>query len=206
MGERLDTLKSLLHRAARAGSDRLGKLPPVAGAKQAIEELKQRRATLSEAALSRAVAHAPGVSASVVGVSDGMVRADVTFDDGTSLALGIVPETVRFAPRGAKEVIFRVEPPSLVEDGRVREVIGSLAAAVARALWGPVLGPPKRDEQALVEREGARLRADLRTVPSVRAALEGGALAMVLEVLTIESFAIEDRTLRLKIGLPLPVR
>ena len=50
----------------------------------------------------------------------------------------------------------------------------------------------------------ARLRADLRTVPAVRAALEGSGLAMALEVLTIESLALEDRALRLKIGLPVP--
>lgn len=67
-----------------------------------------------------------------------------------------------------------------------------------------MLAPRRGDEQALVEREGARLRADLRTVPAVRAALEGSALAMALEVLTIESFALEDRALRLKIGLPSP--
>lgn len=205
MSERLDTLRSLLHRAAKAGRGRLARLGPVAGARHALEELKQRRATIPEAALSRAVAHAPGVKASTVAVIDGAIRADVTFEDGESLAMALMPETVRFAPRGAKEVIFRVEPPERVGDGRVRDVVGALAAAIARALWGPVLGPRRRDEQALVEREGARLRADLRTVPSVRAALEGSPLAVALEVLTIESFTVEDRALRLKVGLPLPL-
>jgi hypothetical protein len=203
MGDRVDSLKSLLHRAARAGTGRLANLGPVAGARHAIDELKQRRATLTEASLSRAFAHAPGVAASVVGVRDGWVRADLTFDDGRHLALGVAPETVRFAPRGAKEVIFSVEPPELVEDGRVRDLIGSLAAAIARAVWGPVLGPARGEELALVEREGARLRADLRTVPAVRAALEGGPLAMALEMLTIEAFAVEDRAVRMRIGLPL---
>lgn len=201
---RLDLLRSLVRSAAKAGADRLGKLGPIAGAKTALGELKRRRASLSEAALSSALAHAPGVRASSVSAHGEQLGVDLSFEDGASLAFAVVPEQVRFAPRGAKEVLFRVEPPQLVGDARVRDAVGCLAAAIARALWGPVLPPREADEQALVERDGARLRADLRTVPAVRAALEGSPLAMALEVLTIESFAIEDRALRVKIGLPLP--
>lgn len=205
MSRRGDLLRSLLHRAAKAGAESLSKLPAVASVRQAFGDLKNRRASLGETALSSAVAHAPGVRASSVSVSGGLLRVDLTFEDGESRVFGVEPQAVRFAPRGAKEVIFAVEPPELVGDPRVRDAVGSIAAAIARALWGPVLAPRTGDEQAWVEREGARLRADLRTVPAVRAALEGGPLAMALEVLTIESFAIEDRALRLKIGLPLPL-
>lgn len=204
MSKRGDLLRSLVHRAAKAGADRIGRMPAVAGARQAIEELKQRRASLGEAALSSAVAHAPGVRASSVSISGGLMRIDLAFDDGESRVFAVEPEAVRFAPRGAKEVLFAVEPPEMVSDARVRDAVGCVAAAIARTLWGPALPPRAGDEQALVEREGARLRADLRTVPAVRAALEGSALAMALEVLTIESFTLEDRALRLKIGLPLP--
>lgn len=204
MGKRGDLVRSLVHRAAKAGSDRLGRLQAVRGVRQALDELKQRRASLGEAALSSAVAHAPGVAASSVSIEGGQLRVDVTFDDEQTRVFAVQPQTIRFAPRGAKEVIFAIEPPELVSDARVRDAVGCIAAAIARALWGPVLAPRVGDEQALVEREGARLRADLRTVPAVRAALEGGALAMALEMITIESFAIEDRTLRVKLGLPLP--
>lgn len=204
MSKRGDLFRSLVHRAAKAGVERIKEMPAVAGARQAIEELKQRRASIGEAALSSALAHAPGVSASSVAISGGLMRVDLAFEDGESRVFAVEPEAVRFAPKGAKEVLFAVEPPELVGDPRVRDAVGCLAAAIARALWGPVLPPRAGDEQALVERDGARLRADLRTVPAVRAALEGSGLAMALEVLTIESFALEDRALRLKIGLPVP--
>ncbi len=204
MSKRGDLFRSLVHRATKAGVERIKGMPAVAGARQALEELKQRRASLGEPALSSALAHAPGVSASSVSISGGLMRVDLAFEDGESRVFAISPEAVRFAPRGAKEVLFEVEPPELVSDPRVRDAVGCLAAAIARALWGPVLAPRAGDEQALVERDGARLRADLRTVPAVRAALEGSGLSMALEVLTIESFALEDRALRFKIGLPVP--
>jgi len=204
MSKRGDVLRSWVHRATKAGAERLARMPAVVGARQAIEELKQRRASVGEAMLSSAVAHAPEVRASSVTISGGRMQIDLALDGGETRVFALQPEAVRFAPRGAKEVLFAVEPPELVADPRVRDAVGCVAAAIARTLWGPVLPPRAGDEHALVEREGARLRADLRTIPAVRAALEGSPLAMALEMLTIESFALEDRALRMKLGLPLP--
>jgi hypothetical protein len=201
---RIDLLRSWVRSAAKASAERVSRMAPVAGARQAFEELRQRRASLSEAALSTALAHAPGVAESTVSIAAGRVRIDLGYEDGSSLVFATMPASVRFAPRGAKEVFFSVEPPELAGDRRVREAVGCVAAAIARALWGPVLPRRKDEEMALVDRDAVGLRADLRSVPAVRSALEGGALAMALDVLTIESFAAEDRALRIKIGLPLP--
>jgi hypothetical protein len=203
VAKRFDVLRSWVRSAAKAGSERLGSLTPVKGARRAFEELRQRRASLSEAMIGSAVAHAPGVRAATVSLDGDQIRVDATFDDGESRTFAMVPEKVRFAPRGAKELIFSLEPPESVNDRRVRDVVGSVAAAIARALWGPVLGPREGEEQALIEREGARLRTDLRSIPAVRSALEGP-LGMALDVFSIESFEIEDRALRFKIALPLP--
>jgi hypothetical protein len=204
MASRFDVFRSWVRTAAEAGKERIGEMRSVSNVKRAIEELRERRASISEAALSSAIAHCPGASASSVSLQDGRIVCDITFDDGRSLVFAVIPEKARFAPRGAKEVIFTVEPPEMVNEARTRDAVGCIAALIARGLWGPMLGPRDGDEQALVEREGARLRADLRTVPAVRAALEGSPAAMALEVLGIESFAVEERTLRLKIALPLP--
>ena len=202
---RLDVLRSLVRGAAKAGADRVSKLRPVANARQAMVELRARRATLTEGALSSAIAHGVrGVTAATVSLKEGRILADVGLEDGETLTLAIVPEQARFAPRGAKEVLFSVEPPEAVEDSRARDIVGAVAAAIARALWGPILGPRRPDEHALVEREGARLRADLRTVPAVRSTLEGSALAVALEVISIKSFTIEERALRLVVALPMP--
>lgn len=202
---RFDVLKSLVRGAAKAGTERLGKLRGVQGVRGALGDLRARRASVSEAALARAITHGVGGAGSVsVACRDGRIVADVSFDRGDPLVVAVIPEQTRFAPRGAKEVLFTVEPPELVADARAREVVGAIAAAIARALWGPMLGERREGEHALVDREGARLRADLRTVASVRAALEGSAIGMALDVLSIEGFAIEDRALRVTIALPLP--
>lgn len=202
---RFDVLKSLVRGAAKAGAEQVKRLRPVANLRQAMVELRARRATLTEGALSSAIAHGVrGVTAATVSLQDGRIVADVGLEEGETLVLAIIPEQARFAPRGAKEVIFSVEPPEAVDDSRARDIVGAVAAAIARALWGPILGPRRPDEHALVEREGARLRADLRSVPAVRSTLEGSALAVALEVISIESFAIEDRVLRLVIALPGP--
>lgn len=202
MTSRFDVFKSLVRSAAKAGAERVRSLDAVAGARRAIDELRNRRVSLGEGMLGSAVAHAPGMRAATVSLREGRVVVDAGYEDGRTLAIAVVPEAARFAPRGAKEVIFRVEPPEVVEDARAREIVGCLAGAIARGLWGPMLGEPREEEAALVDREGARLRADLRSVPAVRAALEGSPLAMALDVLTIRGFEVEDRALRISLGLP----
>lgn len=204
MAGRLDLLKSLVRSATHASAERLRDLKPVANARKVLEELKARRATLDEQMVSKALARAEGVRGVSVRLSDGRIGCDLSYDDGANLVFAVIPDQARFAPRGAKEVVFRVEPPEQVGDARVREAVGTIAAAIARALWGPVLGPRENDETALVEREGARLRADLRSVPAVRSVLEGSPLAMALDVIGIERFEIAERTLRFHISLPMP--
>lgn len=202
MASRFDVLKSLVRSATQKAGDELSKLGPVAGAREALAEIRNRRASLSEGALGSAVSQAEGAAATTVSVMRGRILVDVTWDDGRNTQVAILPEKARFAPRGAKEVIFRVEPPDAVSDYRVKEVVGCLAAAIARTLWGPFMGERVAAEQALVEREGARLRCDLRSIPSVRALFEGSSLAMAMDVIGIEAFVLEDHALRVKVGLP----
>ena len=203
MASRFDVLKSLVRTATRATGARISRLGPVENAREALAELRNRRASIGEGALGSAVAQADGVEATTVRIADGRILVDVTWDDGEHTAVSVLPEKTRFAPRGAKEVIFVVEPVDAVESRRVREIVGCVGAAIARLLWGPLLGPRPQGEQALVEREGARLRTDLRSVPAVRAMLEGSALAMAVDVIGVEGFTLEDHSLRIRIGLPL---
>jgi len=202
---RFDVLKSLVRSAARAGGDRIAKVGRVGDVRKALTDLRARRIAITEVMLTRAINHGVrGVEAATVSLREGRARIDLDFGGSEQLAFALIPDEARFAPRGAKEVIFSVEPAELVGDARVREVAGAVAAGIARALWGPMMGPPVDGEEAFIDREGARLRADLRSVPAVRALLEGSPLAMALEVLAIEGFVIEDRALRIVIALPVP--
>ena len=202
MSSRFDVLRSLVRGATRSASRRVRNLGPVTNARRVLAELKAMRATLTEGALSSAVAQAEGVEGATVRITGGRVLVDVDWTDGEHTAVAIWPERARFAPRGAKEVVFRVDPPEHVRGRRTREIVGGIAAAIARALWGPVLGARGAAEQALVETEGARLRCDLRTVPAVRAAFDGSGLAPVLDVIALEGFVVEENYLRLQLKLP----
>ena len=111
MAGRLDLLKSLVRSATQASAERLRDLKPVANARKVLEELKARRATLDEQMVSKALARAEGVRGVSVRLSDGRIGCDLSYDDGANLVFAVIPDQARFAPRGAKEVVFRVEPP-----------------------------------------------------------------------------------------------
>lgn len=202
---RFDVLKSLVRSAARASGERLSKVGRVEDFRKVLSDLRGRRIAITEVMMTRAINHGVrGVEAATVSLREGRARIDLAYEDAEPLGFALICDEARFAPRGAKEVIFAIEPSELVGDRRVREVVGAVAAGIARALWGPMMGPAVDGEEAFVEREGARLRADLRSVPAVRALLEGSPLAMALEILAIERFVIEDRALRVVIALPVP--
>jgi hypothetical protein len=204
VSDRGDILKSWLQRAAQAGASRLSRLDPVQRVSRAVEELRARRVRLDEATLAQALSAVEGLRESTLQVRDGRIEIDACWQDGERLAFAAVPETIRFAPRGAKEVLFRVEPAELARKGKVREAVGALAGAVAFAVWGPLLGAGATANPALVETEGQRLRADLRSIAAVRSALSGGPLGQVLDVLSIERFELADRELRVILKLPMP--
>lgn len=202
MAGRFDVLRSLLHGAADAAKKRVQDLGPIERARHVLEELRQRRARIPESVLSAAVARCPGALAASVRVHDGGLIVDVEHDDDTSLVVRVVPQSARFAPRGAKEVFFAIEPAELAKSGKVRDVVGALAGAVARGLWGPMLPPAKGPEIALTEREGDRLRVDLRSLAAVDSLLNASSIAQLLDVIGIESFLLEDHALQIRIALP----
>jgi hypothetical protein len=201
---KLDLLRSLLRGAADAGRDRIAKLGPLERAKQALGEIRERRTRVTEGAISAAIARVPGIRETTVSIHDGRVIVDAAYDDGRAVVLSTAPELARFAPRGAKEILFSIDPPELAKDSRARELIGAIGAAMARGLWGAFLPPAPGSEVAFSEREGDRVRVDLRTIPAVESVLRGSPLAQALEIVSIESFTIEDRSIRIRIALPLP--
>jgi hypothetical protein len=120
--------------------------------------------------------------------------------NGHEVHFSLAPVAVRFAPRGAKEISFDVEPPGTFD----HSIVGSLAACIARATWPMILPPDARDVgSAIVERESPeRIRVDLRTVPAVRRFASRGTAAMVFDVLELESIRVEPGALALKLKLP----
>lgn len=197
---RIDVLKSLL----RAGADRaqreLDRVGPLALVKRIVKEVRDQRVALPDRLLTSAVAHGRGVRDASVSARRGAIRIDVAYDDG-SVSCALVPLSVHFAPQGAKEIIFRVEPPELSSDHRVRAATGSIATAIAEGVWAFAVGRETATGEAIVDREGdSCVRVDLRSVPSMRR-LKGPA-AVAVELLAIEGLEVDEGTLYARLRLP----
>jgi hypothetical protein len=131
---------------------------------------------------------------------DGKVFVDASMTNGKEVQFSLSPRSVRFAPRGAKEISFDVEPP----DAHDTSIVGALAACIAKATW-PMIAPADSIDVggAIVDRENeGLLRVDLRSVPAVRRFASTQTAAMVFDLLELESIRVEQGALALKLKLP----
>ncbi|MFK8002384.1 MAG: hypothetical protein AB8H86_22515 [Polyangiales bacterium] len=199
----LDYLKSLVKSGLDSAKSRLDDVAPVANARKALRELTTQGATLSEPELTKAISQTAGVTEMSVTARRGALQIQASFEDYEPLSCEISVEAIRFAPRGAKEMIFRVAPEECASHRGARAVVGTLASLIAGSLWAMVLGPWDGNGDAIVDRDGPGLfRVDLRSVPSVREAIRKGASAMVIDTLMLGDVTAESETLRLRFRLP----
>lgn len=200
MSERWDILRSWVRTAADHAIERATGTRVAATTKQVLERLTQQRWRVSDDALTSAAAHADGVDSAMVACRRGRIFVDASLSTGREVQFSLAPLSVRFAPRGAKEISFDVEPPGAFD----RSIVGALAACIARATWPMIVSQgPEDAETAIVERESdVRVRVDLRTVPAVRRFASRGTAAMIFDVLELESIRVEPGGLALKLKLP----
>jgi hypothetical protein len=200
MGDRSDLFRSLLRGFAEGAGRRLG--IPFAGLQKLLREAISQASSVSDRQIAKALTRVAGVREASAVCRDERIWIQATFEQGSTVNISVVPLAARFAPRGAKEVSFRVEPPELASRAEVRDLIGAIAALIAHTLWAPFFGRllnPNYD--AIAERDGADVRVDLRSVPAVRAAAQRG-LAQLFDVLELTGLAVADGVLRLHIRLP----
>jgi hypothetical protein len=200
MTDRLDIMRSLVRAAADRAIDRVKGTRVASATLQLLERLTQQRWRLSEETLTTAAAHADGVDSAMVACHSGRMFVDASMTNGREVQFSLTPSSVRFAPRGAKEISFDVEPP----DAHDTSIVGALAGCIAKATW-PMIAPPDSVDVggAIVERESpGRLRVDLRSVPAVRRFASSQAATMVFDVLELESLRVESGALAIKLKLP----
>lgn len=207
MSDRTDWLKSFVRSAVDRVGETVREQPAWTAIKTAARDLRARSAAIPDRTFARVALRLPGVVSSSVAATDGAVRFEAELEDGRWCRALIHPEAGRFAARGAKELVFRIEPPEAANEIVVRELVGSIAAWVARTIWSAALGVPGEardgDEGAFVERDGATLHVDLRTVPSVRKALaRGGATVALIEAIRVERLEARDGAVHVVLGLP----
>lgn len=196
---RLDVLRSFV-RAAGAKLDTRALRVKLA---HALADATLARIDVPDVELTRAVARGRDVAAATVTSEHGAVRVEVSTRNGESLGLTFVPEAVRFAPGGAKEIAFRVDPPEAIDREAGREAFAMLGTVIAETLWRPALAGATSSggASAFVTRDGDRLVLDLRTVPSIRAASRNRLGLAILETLDLKALEPHPRGLRLALGI-----
>jgi hypothetical protein len=199
----MDVLKSLLRSTALAASDRVRNHPATSALTKLVQQAALMSTNLDDAALTAAVARAPGIVSASVAARAGQIRIDASFeDDRGRLQVALWPVSFSFAPMGAKEVSFAVEPAEAILDPRVADICAALAAEIAHAAWRVVLGPPgPGDHSAMISRETDRLVADLRSAPAVRRNRHNKLAVGVLEALKPQQIEVLEGELRVAMTL-----
>ncbi len=200
MTDRFDIVRSLVRAAADRAIARVKETRVAGATMQLVERLTQQRWRLTDEALTAAAAHADGVDSAMVACRGGRVYVDASMTNGGEVQFSLAPRSVRFAPKGAKEIAFDVEPPGAHDTS----IVGALAGCIAKATWPMIASADSPDVGgAIVERESpGRLRVDLRSVPAVRRFSSTQAAAMIFDVLELESLRVETGAIALKLKLP----
>jgi len=175
---------------------------PLASLQRMLKEALQNASSVSERQIAKALTRVPNVREASAVCRDERIWIEATFEEGEPVHVSVAPLGARFAPRGAKELIFDVQPEELAARAAVRDLVAAIAALIAHALWAPFFGRllnPSFD--AIAERDGAEVRVDLRTVPAVRAAQQRG-LGQLFDMLELSGLHVEDGVLRLSVKLP----
>lgn len=202
MNERLDVLRSLLREAAVTVRDGVRDSGFNQALRKLLEEVARRTAVVSHERLTAAVGRAPGVSAASVRVVPGAIQLEVAFTHGDPCLVSLLPLGAAFAPHGAKEISFQVEPPNLADDTRVGDLVAAIGGEVAHALWAQfVRGMPIPSGHALATRDRASYSVDLRGVPLVRAAMGNRLTATAIELLHVVDIEAEQDHLKLTLAL-----
>jgi hypothetical protein len=203
MSSRSDVLKSLLRSTARTAIDSVMSSKVGSNVQRLLTETSFSRVAIADAQLTAAVARVAHVAAATVSVGQDRVRVDVSFEDGKQLLMALRPDGMVFAPGGAKELAFTVEPEHAAAQGSSRDVIAAIAGEIARALWRPALtrAPRLPDHGAHVSHEGNRWIVDLRSVPEVRWALRQRLPALLIEAIRARGLELGDGRLVLTLAI-----
>lgn len=202
MSQRLDVIKSLLREAAVSVRDSVRDSGLNQTFRKALEDISRRSAQVSHARLTVAVGRAPGVSAASVRVVPGAVQLDVTFVGGDGMMVSLLPLGAAFAPHGAKELSFQIEPANLANDTRVGDLVAAIAGEVAQTLWGQFTrGMQVPSGHALATRDRDSYSVDLRGVPLVRAAMNNRLTQAAIELLHVTDVEAEQDQLKLTLAL-----
>lgn len=202
MSDRLDELRSLVRLFADRASERVREMPITKNVRRLVTDLQKQRSSVRDEALSSAVTQIAEAESGTATARRGAIHIDLAFTDGRRLVASLEPLAPRFAPRGAKEISFRVEPESAAFDGRLQDAAAAIAAVIGKTLYGMVMPAASFTANGgIVDRDADVLRIDLRNLPALRRA-QSGPFGVLLDVFELESLVAEDGELALRLKMP----
>jgi hypothetical protein len=204
VGERFDNLRSLVRRAGERAKERVKEQPVVAVLRQLRTELRERRVAVPGRELNRAALSLAGVAQASVQADEGALKLELVTETGRAIRARLVPDAPRFAPHGAKEIVFLVVPEEAAGEPLVRAYVAAIGALLAKALWGaaaPGLVSRPEASEGVTDRERDELRIDLRTLPFVRAIAHTPAGGTLLDALAVTAIEASGGQLVAKISL-----
>lgn len=203
MGDASDIFKSMVRSAASDVFDRVRNAGVTKAVVQAVGDLRTQRSRIGAKELSAACAEIRGVGSITIGFVAG--KLDIYIErDGASeatAAFQLEPASIRFAPRGAKEISFSVYPAEAASGPLTSDVVGCIAAEIASRVWS--FAPGKLSGAAFADRHGERLSIDLRDTPTGRS-LRGSPFEILAEAIELRALQVESDALVVQIGLPKP--
>jgi hypothetical protein len=200
MSDRSDYMKSLVRGFAEGASKRLG--TPLASLRKMLQTAIAQASSITDSQIAKALTRVQGVSEASAVCREERIWVEATSSAGLIVRFSMEPKAARFAPRGAKEIIFHVEPEEIAAKAFARDLVGAIAALVAHTLWGPFLGRSTNPQyDAIAEREGNEVRVDLRSVPAVRSAQHRG-LGQLFDALELGRIEVREGSLKLHLKLP----
>ena len=196
-----DVFRSWIRQAADRAKHVALASRPVSLIRRAAQDVLRQQVEIPERAVAAAVAQTDGWVEVSVQMRQGAIRVVGTGTNSEDLSFALTPVGAFFAPRGAKELRFRVEPEERASRATVTDTVGRIGGLIAERLWGPILRSTF-GETAQVTRDGANLSVDLRTIPSARRAQSTPTLAVALDVLEVADLWVDEGLLHLKLSLP----
>lgn len=187
--------------AVRRVGNYLGTRPAVKQLTAGVKNLADRSVPISDAELSRAMTHAPGVREAVAYSYDGKVSIELMYEDGSGFVASVIPTRCSFAPGGAKELHFMILPPHLAGSTSAADIVGVLAEEVASAIFGRFARSAEPGPLPPVDRDGEEYRVDLRATTALRA-LQATPAAMLFDLVSITRLRAARGCLWIDAGLP----
>ena len=202
-----DVLKSLVHRAAVGASTTSSQVLRSRWAtevKHRLSNLYPFQATLTDEDLARAVGQVADIVAVTVHIQPHGIFMHIEDRDGRAQSLELRLGDAYFAPRGAKELTFVMEPAEFSSRSLATDIVAAIAGEVAWSIWRPLLPrqtrPPLAGAQ--VHRVDGHLVADLRSIPEVRRACSHPLTANLIDALGLTDVRQDLGRMVLRLALP----